>query len=60
MDNSRRDPARPTPPNRPLPERQERALLVALEHKHLGVMVTENGHDLLRRAVPSRTCVEPG
>jgi len=36
-----------------LPERQERAFLVALEDKHVGVMVTENGDDLACRAVPS-------
>ena len=36
-----------------LPERQERAFLVALEDKHVGVMVTANGDDLACRAVPS-------
>lgn len=31
-----------------LPEGQERALLVALEHKHLAVMLTENAGNLVR------------
>src|SRR2546426_9362269 len=33
--------------------RSERTFLVALKLEHLRVMVPENGHDFLRRAVPS-------